>query len=165
LPSFNFLSSTAAKLVIESALDNYGRPGSTGLFGDLGDLDGDGCFASPVTNQNMAACCRSGLWLLHNELDRSHSISQDIETPEGSYWHGIMHRMEGDFGNSKYWFRRVGQHGVFETLNQQLPGGFDPYDFVDQCEAAASNEDQFANCHKIAVAEWVALFEFCGTRI
>jgi hypothetical protein len=49
--------------------------------------------------------CMSGLWLLAGDLDRSHTISQGIGSAEGSFWHGIMHRREGDFSNSKYWFR------------------------------------------------------------
>ena len=46
----------------------------------------------------MAACCLCGLWLLHDFLDESHSLSQEITTDTGSYWHGIMHRREPDYG-------------------------------------------------------------------
>ncbi|MGH9633172.1 MAG: hypothetical protein ACRD7E_33140, partial [Bryobacteraceae bacterium] len=38
----------------------------------------------------------SGLWLYFSCLDESHSLSQDIQTPEGAFWHGIMHRQEPD---------------------------------------------------------------------
>ena len=130
----------------------------------LGSLQSQDLFSEPVANASMAECCLSGLWLLHNFLDRSHSFSQDIQSPEGSYWHGIMHRMEGDFGNSKYWFRQVGQHPVFEQLNQQTTGGWNCNNFVDACEAAASSGSPNPEVHETAVAEWVALFEFCGTR-
>jgi hypothetical protein len=58
----------------------------------------------------------AGLWLLAGELDRSHEISQGIDSPLGAYWHGIMHRREGDYGNAKYWFKRVGNHQVFNEL-------------------------------------------------
>ena len=71
----------------------------------------------PAPNQNLIRC---GLWLLAGDLDQSHSISQAIETAEGSFWHGIMHRREADFGNAKYWFRRVGSHVVFERLAEAL---------------------------------------------
>ena len=67
----------------------------------------------------MAACCIAGVWLLHDFLDESHTISQGIDTPSGSFWHAIMHRREGDFSNAKYWFRRVGQHPVFDALGQR----------------------------------------------
>lgn len=62
----------------------------------------------------------AGLWLLAGELDRSHDISQTLDSPTGSYWHGIMHRREGDFSNAKYWMRRAAGHPVFEELANHI---------------------------------------------
>src|SRR4051812_4745927 len=45
----------------------------------------------------------AGLWLYVDDLDRSHTVSQSITDATGSFWHGIMHRREGDFANSHYW--------------------------------------------------------------
>lgn len=59
-----------------------------------------------------AECCLAGLWLLAGDLERSHALSQEISSPEGSYWHGIMHRREGDFWNAKYWFHKAGTHPI-----------------------------------------------------
>lgn len=167
MPNFAFLSDSAAELVNEDAFQAYGNAGEQASKGSMNKLSGfqaEDLLNAPVTDASMAKCCLSGLWLLHNFLDRSHSISQDIDAREGSYWHGIMHRMEGDFGNSKYWFGRVGQHPVFETLNQQTPGGWNYRDFVDACEAAASSANPDPQVHQTAIAEWVALFEHCGTH-
>lgn len=69
-------------------------------------------------------CVRSGILLLWNLLDDSHSISQTMEgrgSPRtGDYWHGIMHRREPDPGNAAYWFRRVGSHPAYESLMKHL---------------------------------------------
>ncbi|WP_243633253.1 hypothetical protein [Paenibacillus xerothermodurans] len=62
---------------------------------------------------------KAGLHLLNESLDHSHELSQNIDNPTGSYWHAIMHRMEGDYGNAKYWFRLVGTHPVFAVLHEQ----------------------------------------------
>lgn len=68
-------------------------------------------------------CVAAGLWLLARQWDRSHQISQDQHNPDGSYWHGIMHRIEGDYWNSKYWLRRTSKHPVrlrlVKTLEQR----------------------------------------------
>lgn len=131
-----------------------------------------------VRDNGMADACRAGLWLYHNFLEESHRISQELHTPTGSYWHALMHRREPDFDNSKYWFRRVGAHPVFETLRRdaselaadappaaaflRTQSAWDPYAFVDLCAASlvgrAPCEDL---CRQIQKREWELLFDWC----
>lgn len=124
--------------------------------------------ASPELQAHPAVV--AGLWLYIDELDRSHSVSQDIETPTGSFWHAIMHRREGDFSNSKYWYRRVGHHPATGSIGMggggagsgTTVGGYDPYAFVDAVEHAHTHGDA---SHPELVAmqrrEWKGLFEWC----
>lgn len=42
------------------------------------------------------------------DWDRAHGIAQDIPSATGSRIHGLLHAIEGDFGNSAYWYRRAG---------------------------------------------------------
>lgn len=93
---------------------------------------------------------QSALWLYVDDLNRSHEISQTIESPIGSLWHGIMHRREGDFWNSKYWFRKAG--------NTPALGGMDPSAFVDQVEQTyKNNPPELLDYQR---KEWVTLFEW-----
>lgn len=136
-----------------------------------------------IIDFDMAKCCLSGLWLLHNYLDASHTISQDVETTAGSYWHGIMHRREPDYSNSKYWFRRVGEHPIFAALCQRAKDlaaehsadsaaeflsqqpKWDPCQFIDLCEAAYRGRSKSKQlCLYIAQEEWRLLFEDCHRR-
>src|SRR5437870_3047504 len=56
---------------------------------------------------------QAGLLLWNDDLDGCHKIAQDLSDEFGAYLHGIMHRREPDFGNAKYWFRRVGEAPLF----------------------------------------------------
>lgn len=69
----------------------------------------------------QAIALMAGLHLRNDSLDRSHSYAQQIEDDStGSYWHAIMHRMEQDFWNSKYWFRQAGNHPVKERAREAI---------------------------------------------
>jgi hypothetical protein len=46
-------------------------------------------------------------WVAMGDIETPHSVVQHLEgTPEADFWHGIIHRLEGDSSNAKYWFRR-----------------------------------------------------------
>ncbi|VTU01080.1 Hypothetical conserved protein OS=uncultured planctomycete GN=HGMM_F07G10C08 PE=4 SV=1 [Gemmataceae bacterium] len=122
-----------------------------------------------VADRDMAACCRSGLWLAFNYLDESHTISQDVGTTTGSFWHAIMHRREPDAWNSKYWWNRVGPHPVLALLREQAPTvGYTfttPEAFVDFCEkvrGTGSGEEELAQ--RVQMLEWRLLFDWCWQR-
>lgn len=113
----------------------------------------------PNLAPSTARLVESAMWLLAGDLDRSHEISQSIETEDGSFLHGIMHRREGDFSNAKYWFRRAGDHPVLLTLASNDDGYEDPFSFVDACEEASRrhNPTSTAICQLHQWTEWQAL--------
>ena len=107
-----------------------------------------------------ALAVKSALLLWNDDLDGSHAIAQDLDDPHGAYLHGVMHRREPDYGNSKYWFRRVGAHALFPQLRTaalellaDAPAGdpyrkaleqspdWDAFRMVDWCEAAADERE------------------------
>jgi hypothetical protein len=113
----------------------------------------------------------SGLWLYFGCFDEAHAVCQDLPTAEGSYWHAILHRQEPDPGNAAYWFRRVGRHPIYPDLRSEAerilhsqPSEWDPFAFIDFCEAArrqpGSAEERAAQL--VQLVEWQLLFDFCS---
>lgn len=50
------------------------------------------------------------LWFTKNgDWDAAHDIAQDIATPLGSWIHALLHLIEGDLANARYWFVEAGQ--------------------------------------------------------
>ena len=111
--------------------------------------------ASPEVADHPPLC--AGLWLYVDELDLSHEISQTIQGATGSFWHGIMHRREGDFSNSHYWMNRVGRHPAMVAVP-----GYEPHSFIDDVEAA--NGKTPLPLVDLQRREWAALFSWCAKR-
>lgn len=145
----------------------------------LQKLQAGDLFIDVPANMENSQAALAALWLWHDWLDESHVISQKISSATGSFWHGIMHRREGDFSNSKYWFARCEGHPALKTIAQQVESAFDrslvseltaggiwhPDCFVDWVERAHldANHATRARVIKLQQLEWRTLFSFCGT--
>ncbi|MGE5611008.1 MAG: hypothetical protein ACM359_17290 [Bacillota bacterium] len=136
-----------------------------------------------IKSRDEARAMLGGLWLYHDWLEEAHRIFQKIESLTGAYWHAIMHRREGDFDNSKYWYAEAKEHPLMQSMAQYagpvvnpLPAdnlvlrmvstGWDPAVYVDL--VAAVHEKPEDPRHAAAVSlqqiEWRLLFDYC-TRI
>jgi len=119
---------------------------------------------------------RSVVLLWHDHLDESHTVSQDIKSPDGSFLHGIMHRREPDYSNAKYWFNRVGSHPTFpeitkrvaellagSSLTQLTEGDWDSFAMVDAVAASRDGSEEYNLLQRVQQTEFeVLLKRFCG---
>jgi hypothetical protein len=118
----------------------------------------------------------SGLFLYFSCLKEAHDLVHAFDSGNGAYWHGIMHRMEGDAYNAGYWFRRLGHHPVFPALAREAAqsgygeayvknhaeNAWDPFAFIRFCETApGSNHEDLAR--RVQLAEWQLLFDYCAS--
>ena len=136
--------------------------------------------AELVKNPGEAAAMMSALWLYFDWLDQSHRISQSLANPTGNFWHAIVHRREGDFSNSKYWYARCDSHPTMQTLAANAPRvinempadksllkvistGWDPSALVDLVAEVHRKTDDPRRAAAIALQklEWQLLFEHC----
>ncbi len=141
----------------------------------------DQLLAAPGKSSVNADAMLAGLWLWHDGLEESHRISQSISDSTGSFWHAIMHRREGDFSNSKYWYARAAGHPALATiagsvgamvnrapadkgLLRIVANGWNPKAFVDFVESVSADEGDVL--YPIAVQlqqmEWRVLWEYCA---
>ena len=175
------MTDTAAALMTPGLPDLGPGTPHEAVRAQLSALTIDTAFAGKkIVDHDSVRCCLAGLWLWHDFLDESHAISQEINTVDGSYWHGIMHRREPDYDNARYWFRRVPKHPVFKPLAEAArkltshkkldpaaaylatQKSWDAFRFVDLCEAineGRSTAEQVAR--EVARLEWQLLFRYC----
>jgi hypothetical protein len=123
----------------------------------------------------------AGLWLWHDGLEESHRISQSRSDSTGSFWHAIMHRREGDFSNSKYWYARAAGHPALATiagsvgplvnrapadksLLRMVASGWNPNAFVDFVESVSADEAdaRYPIAVQLQQLEWRVLWEHCA---
>lgn len=107
-----------------------------------------------VEKLNGKPLLQSAVWLYAEELEKSHVIAQNINTEEGAFLHGMMHRREGDFSNAKYWFLNAG------SLPRQL--GLDPISLTDEvARHPRGNPIQLVEAQR---REWLTVFVRCARQ-
>ena len=128
--------------------------------------------ASLFPDSRAPEAALAGLYLYFSCRDEAHEIAQSIPSPEGAYWHGIVHRQEPDPGNARYWFRQVPSHPIFRDLANAaqsigvLAAEWDPVRFVEICETARRQPG--SPLERMALdmqrAEWQTLFDYCASK-
>ncbi len=129
---------------------------------------------SPIGDAGAFGLVRGGLLYALDDLDGCHQFFQDTASDLGSYWHGMMHRREGDFDNARYWFRRAGVLAVFDDIHhraalfsadmaKQL--SWDPYLFTGQCEQCRFGaEDEGGELVRLQRVEFEVIFDYSWRR-
>jgi len=110
----------------------------------------------------------AGLYVYFSCFNEAHGIAQDIATPDGSYWHAIVHRQEPDAGNAAYWFQQVGAHPIFAALARETgkQAQWDPFAFIEMCEKARRQpgSEIETRAREIQRIEWQLLFDYCARK-
>jgi hypothetical protein len=123
------------------------------------------------------------LWLRIGEIDRPHALVQEDPSSMGSYLHGVVHRLEGDYGNANYWFQRVRDPSLVQdvgkgVVNRLISNNslklatrlgvvsnetFLPCRFVSFCESHRDSPKHSELIEAIGLAEWQSLWAKCET--
>ena len=127
-----------------------------------------------IADAKMFSLVRGALLNAVDALDAAHRIFQDDPGDLGSYWHGVMHRREGDFDNARYWFRRAGRLLIADKLhaasaqdssNMAKQSSWDAYLLTGMCEQAKFGDtDAIAECVRLQRIEFDHLFAYCWRK-
>ena len=114
---------------------------------------------------------RGGLFYAIDALDDAHAFFQNAKGDLAAYWHGMMHRREGDFENARHWYRRAGALPCFATLHRAASEfsadmarqqNWDPYLFTGECEQARFGaEENVRELVRLQRVEFEGLFDYC----
>ena len=117
---------------------------------------------------------RAGLFYYHNALDYSHREAQKVSGDTAAYWHGMVHRREGDFENARYWMRRAGEHPAFQEMQHRASDGapnmarqpnWDPFLFISLCEQFKFGEiDYKKELGHLQREEFAVMFDYVWRR-
>ena len=124
-----------------------------------------------IGDKKTFSLVRGGLFYAADALDDAHRIFQDEPGDLGSYWHGMLHRREGDFDNARYWFRRAGRLPIFDRMhaaaaslsaNMAKQLSWDAYLLTGMCEQAKfGDRDAIPECLRLQRVEFDGMLDYC----
>ncbi|HNT50301.1 MAG TPA: hypothetical protein PLM56_05440 [Cyclobacteriaceae bacterium] len=53
------------------------------------------------------------------DWEKAHNLAQDVHTPDGSWIHAYLHRVEGDISNAQYWYHKANRKMPKVSLKEE----------------------------------------------
>jgi hypothetical protein len=125
--------------------------------------------AQAIIRAPAFALVRGALLYALDAIHEAHVYFQEGTGDLAAYWHGTMHRREGDFDNARYWFRRAGTQPFFgvahsaaaaHSADMARQSSWDPYLFTGQCEQAKFGAENTAELLALQRVEFDAAFDY-----
>ena len=130
----------------------------------------DAVLSTAIMDSGLSKLLICGLLIWNDDFQSAHPIAQAIDTENGSYWHGIIHRMEADYWNAKYWFRRAPNHPLLREMAELteakpyvIGGKWNPAAFADACERVAGRDLNDESLRQLQLTEIKALLAHCNS--
>ena len=127
-----------------------------------------------IADVKIFGLVRGALLNAVDALDDAHRIFQDDASDLGSYWHGVIHRREGDFDNARYWFRRAGRLPISDRMhaaaaqisaNMAKQSSWDAYLLTGLCEQAKFGDTEaIPECVRLQRVEFDEVFAYCWRK-
>lgn len=149
-----------------------GGPLAWNLPGDIGEADDATLLGGKkVKDAKIVDLIRGGVLYAVDAIHEAHNFFQEVPGDLGSYWHGMMHRREGDFDNARYWYRRAGKLPFFSSLHSAScthsptmarQENWDAYLLTGLCEQAKFGAVELTGeCVHLQQIEFEGTFDYC----
>jgi len=57
---------------------------------------------------------------LNGDWHGAHNIAQDFNDSNANWLHAVLHKIEGDIGNSRYWYAKTNGRNYEDMVDSQL---------------------------------------------
>ena len=118
-----------------------------------------------ISSQYVHPAIEAALHLLNNDLASAHFLVRHMEAApafEAMYLHGILHRIEGDYDNSRAWYRDVKSSDVFQSVWKRENEAFE---FIDAIELLKKKkEGSIDELRARSIQEIKGVVDFCVSK-
>jgi hypothetical protein len=67
----------------------------------------------------VAPLLRAMWYAANGKWDEAHGIAQEINDRYGAWVHAHLHRVEGDLGNARYWYKHAAQAEATDSIQAE----------------------------------------------
>jgi hypothetical protein len=75
--------------------------------------------SKPKPPPGLAPAISALWWAGKEKWDEAHDIVMHAEGKDSAWVHAHLHRVEGDLGNARYWYRQAGKPIPSQELNME----------------------------------------------
>ena len=72
-----------------------------------------------VPPRELAAPLAALWWAKKGDWDQAHRLVMDESSRDAAWVHAFLHRVEGDEGNARYWYRQAHRHEASGDLDAE----------------------------------------------
>jgi len=73
----------------------------------------------PAPPGGLAAPLTALWWAAKGDWDKAHAIVMNEDGRDAAWVHAYLHRVEGDLGNARYWYRAAGRPAATAALDSE----------------------------------------------
>ena len=135
----------------------------------------DKSLSHPISDLNVHPTLEAILHILNSDLPSAHFLCRHMQNEpawEGMYIHGLLHRVEGDYENTKLWYAQVAESECFENVwpsKEGQEGLESAKEFVDGVKALrdqgkSADQRRSEQLQEESKREFEALVDWCRRR-